>query len=114
MGSSGGAAAEVGRGGALMAKAKPHLRRARQKLERDGPDFLKTVTVLLVQQQGPHVLALWQAPTSKQYYVLHHWVLKRRRGQPGLAWRLTNITTYQTFLEGSVAFYCREAEVLRA
>ena len=95
-----------------MAKAKPHLRRARQKLERDGPDFLKTVTVLLTRQQGPHVLALWQAPTSKQPFVLHHWVLKRRNRQPGLAWRLTHIATYGTFLEGSVACYCREAAVL--
>ena len=97
-----------------MAKTKLHLRRARQKLERDGPDFLKTVTVLLTRQQGSHVLALWQAPTSKQYYVLHHWVLKRRNRQPGLAWRLTHIATYGTFHEGSVAFYCREAEVLLA
>lgn len=97
-----------------MAKAKPHLRRARQKLERDGPDFLKTVTVLLTRQQGSHVLALWQAPTGKQPFVLHHWVLKRRLRQPGLAWRLVNSTTYGTFLEGSVAFYCREAAVLRA
>ena len=97
-----------------MAKTKLHLRRARQKLERDGPDFLKTVTVLLTRQQGSHVLALWQAPTSKQYYVLHHWVLKRRNRQPGLAWRLTHIATYGTFLEGPVAFYCREAEVLLA
>lgn len=95
-----------------MAKAKPQLRRARQKLERDGPDFLKTVTVLLMRQQGPHVLALWQTTTSKQYYVLHHWVLKRRNRQPGLAWRLTHVTTYGTFIEGSVAFYCREADVL--
>ena len=97
-----------------MAKTKLHLRRARQKLERDGPDFLQTVEVLLKRREKSHVLALWQAPTSKQPYVLHHWVLKRRHGQPGLAWRLVNITTYGTFIEGSVAFYCREVEVLHA
>ena len=95
-----------------MAKAKPHLRRARQKLERDGPDFLQTVDVLLKRREKSHVLALWQAPTGKQPFVLHHWVLKRRLRQPGLAWRLTHIATYGTFLEGSVAFYCREAAVL--
>jgi len=97
-----------------MAKTKLHLRRARQKLERDGPDFLQTVEVLLKRRKKSHVLALWQAPTSKQPFVLHHWVLKRRNRQPGLAWRLTHIATYGTFLEGSVAFYCREAEVLLA
>ena len=97
-----------------MAKERPQMQRARHKLERDGPDFLRTVNVLLKRREKSHVLALWQAPTSKQPFVLHHWVLKRRHGQPGLAWRLVNITTYGTFLEGSVAFYCREAEVLRA
>ena len=95
-----------------MAKERPQMQRARHKLERDGPDFLRTVNVLLKRRKKSHVLALWHAPTGKQPFVLHHWVLKRRNRQPGLAWRLTNITTYGTFIEGSVAFYCREAAVL--
>ena len=95
-----------------MAKERPQMQRARHKLERGGPDFLRTVEVLLKRREKSHVLALWHAPTGKQPFVLHHWVLKRRNRQPGLAWRLTNITTYGTFIEGSVAFYCREAAVL--
>ena len=54
------------------------------------------------------MLALWRAPTSKQPTPLG---VERRNRQPGLAWRLTHIATYGTFLEGLVAFYCREAAV---
>ena len=83
-----------------MAKAKPHLRRGAAEVgarwtglpeDRHG-----------VADAAARFRMCWRsgkAPTSKQYYVLHHWVLKRRNGAAGPGVAAREHRDVWTFLE---------------